>query len=151
MSKHLAAQQVIERSLPFEPQLPGVSSDSIFAWVRRISNYLEIPQGAVVHSPDEVNDAVYLIHRGLIEFSHIRSDGTPHRWSVLRSGEFFGELRLHSLPGQPYLARALDESVLWKLDQMHLASLFQHRPETLQEILSIMGYKQDLLFCFRSQ
>ena len=122
----------------------------MFAWIERVSNYINVLQGSIVHSPEEENDAVYLIQRGQIEFSHIQPDGTPHHWSVLQTGDFFGELRLQDLPGQPYIAQALAESVLWKLDRPHLSKLFTQRPETLKEIISLVGHKQDLLFCFKS-
>jgi CRP-like cAMP-binding protein len=150
MAKRASIHQVIERSLPFYPEMPDASSDTMFAWIERVSNYIEVLQGSIVHSPEEENDAVYLIQRGQIEFSHIRPDGTPHRWSVLQTGDFFGELRLQGSPGQPYIAQALAESNLWKLDRLHLSKLFTKHPETLREITSIIGHKHDLLFCFKS-
>ena len=149
MAKRASAPQVIERGLPFQPQASDSSPDRMFAWIERISNYMNVAPGAIVHSPDEENDAIYLIQRGQIEFSHIKTDGTPHQWSTLQPGDFFGELRLEQTPGQPYIAQAFDECILWKLDRSHFLKLFTHRPEALREIISVIGHKQDLLFHFQ--
>lgn len=149
MAKRAAVHPVIERSLPFKPHVPDASSDRMFTWIERISNYVKVAPGAIVHSPEQENDAIYLIQKGQVEFSHIKPDGTPHRWSTLQPGDFFGELRLELTPGQPYIVQALDECVLWKLERLHFLKLFTHRPEALREIISVIGHKQDLLFCFQ--
>ncbi len=150
MTKRAAVQQVIERSLPFVPPAPEASAETMFAWMQRAAKYLKIAARTVIHAPHQENDALYLIHSGQIEFSHIRPDGAPHRWSVLSPSDFFGELRLQQLPGQPYVAQTLEESVVWKLDRPHFLKLFGRKPETLHEIVSVVGHKQDLLFCFKS-
>jgi CRP-like cAMP-binding protein len=151
MAKRASAHQLIERSVPYVPPAPDFSQESMFAWMQRASQCLRYAADTMIHAPEQENDALYLIQKGQVEFSHIRPDGAPHRWNLLYPSDFFGELRLQPTPpGQPYIAQTLEESTLWKLDRTHFLKLFGQKPEALREIISIIGHKQDLLFCFRS-
>jgi CRP/FNR family transcriptional regulator len=149
MAKQNTAQIVVDRRVPAPAPTPA-PGERMFAWIERIAEYQIVPRGTSLHGPEQENDAIFLIQRGRVEFSHLNGDGTPRRWSTLHPGDFFGELRLKPSPGQPYAAQALEDCVLWKLDRARLLQVFAHRPEALGEIISIIGHKQDLLFCFKN-
>lgn len=98
-----------------------------------------VPKDAVIVGQDDPGDALFVIDRGRVKVALQGSGGREVILSMLRAGDFFGEMSL--LDGQPRSANviAVEETRLWVLSRDDFVSHLAACPSTALKILAEMS------------
>ncbi|AVM74216.1 cyclic nucleotide-binding domain-containing protein [Magnetospirillum gryphiswaldense] len=85
----------------------------------------------------ESGDRLYVIFRGAVTITKHLPDG-PRQLATLHSGQIFGEMSIFEAETRSATVTATEETEVLSLDQDHLHSLIQQRPEISVEMCKVL-------------
>lgn len=98
--------------------------------VRELASALRVhlvAAGSTVFRTDELPSHVYVVRNGRIELTRERA-GRTVTLQVLGEGEVFGDIPLFLRRPEPFDAKAIDDSLVFAIDSVHLLQLLGRRP-----------------------
>lgn len=105
-------------------------------------------RGEYICLPGDPCDALYFVQQGSIEVQQVGPTEDEHRASVVcGAGQFFGELTLSGERPGRWLAFALEDSSLLRIDRTPLQRLLRERcGHAGLRIQTLLGYRDQLIF-----
>ncbi|MDD9915162.1 MAG: cyclic nucleotide-binding domain-containing protein [Rhodospirillaceae bacterium] len=88
--------------------------------------------------------SLYVVAEGLMEVRvRFEEDGPERKVAQVGPGDFFGEMSL--LTGAPRSATVitLTDSVIYKIEKMHLEPILQARPPIAESLVSLLSLRQE--------
>ncbi len=95
----------------------------------------------VIFFEDEFGDVFFLIISGKIKVTKISPDGHEIILSILKEGDFFGEMSLLDNEPRSATAIALDDSELIVLKQKNFLSILYENKVLLRKLLSVLSQR----------
>ena len=95
----------------------------------------------VIFFEDEFGDIFFLILRGKIKVSKLSREGREIVLSVLKEGDFFGEMSLLNNEPRSASAIAMEDSELLVLKQQNFLTILYENKLFLRKLLSVLSYR----------
>jgi CRP/FNR family transcriptional regulator, cyclic AMP receptor protein len=92
---------------------------------KAISKYRK---GQIVFSQGQVADAVFYIQQGKVKLTVVSEQGKEAVVAILEAGQFFGEACLNGHPLRIATTRAVDESVVTRLEKATMLATIHNEP-----------------------
>jgi len=104
-----------------------------------------VASGEVLFREGERADCAYLIEEGRLEVS-VERDGTPHVLAELRAGSLIGEMALIDSGTRTATVRALENTLLTRVERGHLENRLENADPLLRHMLDrLIGRYRDVV------
>jgi diguanylate cyclase len=104
-----------------------------------------VASGDVLFREGERSDCAYLIEEGRLEVS-VERDGTPHVLAEMRAGSLIGEMALIDNGTRTATVRALEDTVLTRVERGHLEKRLESADPLLRHMLDrLIGRYRDVV------
>ena len=107
--------------------------ESVVAEIAHLIHEMEIPSGTEVFHEGETGTCMYVIYKGKIK---IHRGG--QELAVLGEKDFFGELSMLDTEMRSASATAINDCLLFRIDQNSFYDLMETRPEVVKGIIKVL-------------
>jgi CRP-like cAMP-binding protein len=114
----------------------------------RLGRAIAYKRGEFICLPGDPCDALYFVRQGSIEVRQVSADETqPGVGEICSAGQFFGELVLAGERHSRWLARALEDTSLLRIERTPLQRLLRERcGRAGLRIQTLLGHQDQLIF-----
>lgn len=117
----------------------GDLSAEELAEIDRLTVTRSYPRGAVLYTPGETGDALFLLRAGAVQIYRLSAEGRKLTIAHLLPVSFFGEMTCIGQGMYDAYAETTDDSVLTALNCADLERLLFSRPQVARRILEAFG------------
>lgn len=116
-------------------------SEEQIQWVEQRTVVRRLRRGEVLYLPGDVGDRIYLLERGVVKLSALRTDGREILLALLRGGEVFGEEAILEEAPRDHMAEAYEDAVTGIVSRPDFLALLHSHPELVFEVTRLGGLR----------
>jgi CRP-like cAMP-binding protein len=109
------------------------------AALEQIASPVSAPRGRIFYGPDDVCSHVYILHKGIVQFYRISSEGKKLVVCTLNDAGLFGEMSLLGYDQHDTFAEAFSDCLLCTIKFEDLERVMAERPQIAERLLTIAG------------
>ena len=95
----------------------------------------DVERGETIYQPGSPSASVYIVHEGRVKLAYLDESGKKLTLVIVDPGGIFGEMCLVGEKHRRHLATAIEDSVLYHIDQQSFADTISNKPQYLQLLL----------------
>ena len=101
--------------------------------------HITVEAGALIYSPEEHGEVLFLLKRGRVRLYRLSPDGKALTTAIIEPGSVFGEMALLGQGMQDAFAEALEDSVLYTLSRRDVQEVLLADPRVSRRLLELVS------------
>jgi len=114
-------------------------SDERLQWITDTTRMFTTTRGAIIYTPGETGEVLFLLKRGLVRLYEISPEGKRLVMGTLAPGAFFGDMPLLGQAMNGTFAEAARDCLICAMGQGDVEALLLEEPKVALRLLGVIG------------
>ena len=113
--------------------------NTLFADQVSLGTVISFHKGEAIYQPGDPSSSVYIVKQGRVKLAYLDDSGKKLTFTVIDQGKIFGEMCLVGEKDRKFLAIALEETTVRRIDRDKFWHLLNRHPAYLLKLVNLLG------------